>query len=380
MTGSLQEKNDKFYMVLNFYENGKRKLKWIPTGLPVKGNRRKAEQMLRERLIEEERKSALPSSDMRLSDCVRLWLEQMKYELEETTFQSYQININAHILPYFDANGLVLKDCSYKVLQAYFDEQYHNGRVDGKGGLSPVTLYQLKNILNKSLDWAMREELIAVNPCRLVKLPRKERYEASVYSAEQVRELFSAFQNDPLEHLVKIVAIYGLRRSEVLGLRWSDIDFVSKRITIRATRCRIQGEVEKERTKNRSSRRGLPLSEQAEAIFLQIKSEEEKNRKQMGSAYQENEHIFKWPDGHLFSTSYVSAHFSLVLEKCALPRIRLHDLRHTCASVLLSTGFSIKDTQDWLGHSDIRTTANIYGHLDSQRKSGIANSLSLAFL
>lgn len=185
MTGSLQIKNDKFYMVLNFYENGKRKPKWISTGLPVKGNRRKAEQMLRERLLEEDRKSAQPSSDMRLSDCVRLWLPVAKRRVDEVTYQGYEITANRHILPYFDANGLELRDCTPQAMQEFFDEKYRSGRTDGKGGLSAASLRHLKNILNQALKEAVKNGLIASNPCEYVELPRKEKYQSSYYSAEQ---------------------------------------------------------------------------------------------------------------------------------------------------------------------------------------------------
>ena len=104
MTGSLQVKNDKFYMVLNSTENGKRKQKWISTGLPVKGNKRKAEQMLREKLLEEETASPTIHSDMLLSACVRKWLSNVKRRVDDVTYQSYDLIAKKHVLPYFDAN------------------------------------------------------------------------------------------------------------------------------------------------------------------------------------------------------------------------------------------------------------------------------------
>lgn len=120
MTGSLQVKNDKFYMVLNSTENGKRKQKWISTGLPVKGNKRKAEQRLREKLSEEETLAPAVCSDMPVSACVRKWLSEVKRRVDDVTFQSYDLIARKHILPYFDANGLRLCLCDVKALQAYF--------------------------------------------------------------------------------------------------------------------------------------------------------------------------------------------------------------------------------------------------------------------
>ena len=110
MTGSLQVKNGKYYMVLNSTENGKRKQKWISTGLTEKGNKRKAEQMLREKLTEEEKRNPVVCSDMTVADCVRRWLIRMQRRVDEVTYRSYQHTAETHILPYFDENGIKLCD------------------------------------------------------------------------------------------------------------------------------------------------------------------------------------------------------------------------------------------------------------------------------
>ena len=228
MTGSLQIKNDKFYMVLNSTENGKRKQKWISTGLPVKGNKRKAEQMLRETLRKYETQAGIIHDDVRFSDYIRLWLEQTKKRVDEVTYQGYDTLAQTHILPYFDALGIRLQEVTTKVLQAYFDEKRANGRLDGKGGLSPKSLRLHKNVLFQALTEAVRNQLLSSNPCQFVQLPQKERKEAHFYSATQMQTLFATLQNDPLLPLVKITAIYGLRRSELLGLQFWKTEFDGK--------------------------------------------------------------------------------------------------------------------------------------------------------
>ena len=228
MTGSLQVKNDKFYMVLNSTENGKRKQKWISTGLPVKGNKRKAEQMLRETLRKYETQAGIVHDDVRFSDYIRLWLEQTKKRVDEVTYQGYDTLAQTHILPYFDALGIRLQEVTTKVLQAYFDEKRVNGRLDGKGGLSPKSLRLHKNVLFQALTDAVRNQLLSSNPCQFVQLPQKERKEAHFYSATQMQTLFATLQNDPLLPLVKITAIYGLRRSELLGLQFWKTEFDGK--------------------------------------------------------------------------------------------------------------------------------------------------------
>ena len=161
----------------------------------------------------------------------------------------------------------------------------------------------------------------------------------------------------------------------VLGLKWDSIDFVNKTVTIMRVVVRFDEVIEKEDVKTESSYRTYPLSDEIENLLLQIKEEENRNREKYGSFYKENGYIFKWPDGDIFTPDYISRKFSSLLKKNNLPHIRFHDLRHSCASFLVSKGFQLKDVQEWLGHSDIETTANIYAHLDLQRKRVLMQSM-----
>lgn len=376
MTGCLQVKKDMFYMVLNTYENGKRKQKWLSTGLPVKGNKRKAEQMLRDTLHKQELAQGIIATDVTLADYVRHWLTIAQRKVDPVTFQGYEALARVHILPYFDANGVKLQDVTLPILQAYFDEKARSGRKDGKGGLSARSLILHKNIIYQSLNEAVKNGLLPSNPCQFLILPRTERYEASYYTAEQLQTLFDAIQDAPIAPLVRIAALYGLRRSELLGLQWDSLDFENGTLTIKHTVSKVTKAVAKDKTKNASSYRSFPLMAEARAIFQAAKAEEEENRHLFGREYQENSYIFKWPDGRPFSPDYVSKSFAALLKKHGLPHIRFHELRHSCASLLINQGFNLKDVQEWMGHSDIKMTANIYGHLDVQRKQSMAEQLA----
>ena len=148
MTGSLQVKRGKFHIVLNTYDkDGKRKLKWISTGLEVRGNKKLAEQMLRDTLREYEEKERLVGRDMLFSDAVRCWLKESAVRVDAVTLQGYTTLAEGHILPYFDALGVKLMNVDRRTLQTYLDEKATNGRKDGKGGLSPRSLRLHKNVL-----------------------------------------------------------------------------------------------------------------------------------------------------------------------------------------------------------------------------------------
>ena len=375
MTGSLTIKNGKYYAVLNTYEDGKRKKKWINSGLPEKGNKRKAEAFLREKIAEYERMEGIVQTDILFADYIRHWLTHIARKVDEVTMQGYKTLADGHILPYFDQKKIPLRNLDHTMIQRYMDEKYEHGRMDGKGGLSPRSLRLHKNIISQTLDLAVQTKLIPANPCQFVELPQNVRYESTFYNAKQLQALFNALQGDELLPLVKITALYGLRRSELLGLQWDSIDFERKTMTIRHTVSKVTEVVAKDKTKNASSRRSFPLTEEAETIFRRAKEQEQQNRVAFGREYQETPYVFKWAAGHPYSPDYISHRFNRLLKKHDLPHIRFHELRHSCASMLIDMGFTLKDVQEWLGHSDIKMTANVYSHLDNGKKSAIAAML-----
>lgn len=377
MTGSLQIKNDIYYIVINTYDkNGKRKPKWISTGLATKGNKKRAEQMMREKLREYEARENLVYCDMLFSDAIRQWLKSSAIRVDGVTLQGYECLAKSQLLPYFDAMQIKLVDVNRRVLQTYIDEKFQSGRKDGKGGLSPRSIRLHKNILFQTLKDAVRDELIPNNPCEQVTLPQMQRYEAKFYNEEQLNALLVAIKGEPLYPLIKITSVYGLRRSEVLGLKWDSVDLEAGTLTIKHTVVKVLETVEKDKTKNASSHRSFPLVPEVRQLLLDLKNRETANKKLFGREYAVNDYILKWDDGRPFSPDYVSQKFRDLLDEHNLPRIRFHELRHSCASFLINMGFSLKDVQEWLGHADIKMTANIYSHIDVSRKKNMADMLS----
>ena len=380
MTGSLQVKNGKYYLVLNTYVNGKRKLKWVATGLPERGNKRRAEELLRETLCGMEKQQEIPpqqrASEILFSDYVRYWLTESAKRVDPVTMQGYKLMAERHVLPYFDHNKVKLPEVTRRMLQGFLDEKSRCGRLDGKGGLSPKSIREIKGILHQTLDEAIRDEIITSNPCSLLRLPPTQRPEAKFYSVEQLNALLDAVKEEPLYPVIKTAIVYGLRRSELLGLKWDSIDFDNGTLTIKHTVVKVSETIEKDKTKSKSSHRSFPLLPEMREIFLQIRAEQKENRKLFSKAYVKSDYVFCWPDGRPFSPDYVSKGFSGLLKRKGFSHIRFHELRHSCASLLINQGFTLKDVQEWMGHSDISVTADIYGHLETKRKQDMASRMA----
>lgn len=210
-------------------------------------------------------------------------------------------------------------------------------------------------------------DIIPNNPADKVQRPKKEQYIGSFYNENELNELFEKCKDDPLNLMIRIASYYGLRRSEVLGLKWDAFDFDNKTITIKHTVTigRIDGKRQiysKDRTKNKSSYRTLPLIDDIADRLLEFKGQQEYFKKAFGKSYynKDKEYIFIKPDGKLTRPDYVSEHFKNLLKNLGLRHIRFHDLRHSCASLLLAKGIPMKAIQEWLGHSNFSTTASEY--------------------
>ena len=197
MTGSLQTKNNQYYIVLNTYENGKRKQKWINTELPVKGNKTKAQKLLRETLEDYEKAEELRAqqeadrANIPFVDAIKLWYSEktadFEHPIDEVTKQGYETLMKNHVFPYWEKKGFLLREINKNNLQDYINEKAKNGRLDGKGGLAPRSLKLLKNIVNQTLLYCVSEGMIPNNPCQFVKLPACE--EVAPCPAPQPTEL-----------------------------------------------------------------------------------------------------------------------------------------------------------------------------------------------
>lgn len=331
VAGRLQEKNGFYYIVLSYTDSaGKRRQPWIGTGLPVKGNKKRAEKMLAETrksfTIPKGQVSEL-SPDMAFSDYMRYWLKMMRTAVTETTYSSYCFNVEKHIIPYFEPLGVTLAGLQPRQIQSFY---LHEAET-----LKNTSILRFHANLHKALKYAVRIDLIASNPVDKVDRPKPQAFMASYYSAEEMEKLFEAAQGHKLELIIQLAAFYGLRRAEVMGLRWEAIDFEAKTLTIRhiVTSTRIDGKkvlVEADRAKTKSSLRTLPLVDPIAERLKAVKEQQEYNQKICGNCYNQEYlgYVFVDAMGNLIQPDSVTTGFPQLLKENGLRRIRFHDLRH----------------------------------------------------
>jgi len=216
-----------------------------------------------------------------------------------------------------------------------------------------------------------------------VKRPKPERYTGKFLKQSETVDLFEAVKGHKLELGVIFGAFYGLRRAEIVGLRWESINFEANTITIEhsVTVATIDGKnviIADDTVKTKSSYRTLPLVQPIRVKLLAVQAEQEKNRKLCGKSYNKEESRYIYTDvlGNRIKPDYLSGEFPKFMEKKGFRRMRFHDLRHSCASLLLANGVPLKSIQEWLGHSDFAITANIYAHLDFNSKLASAEAMT----
>ena len=356
-------------------DNGKRTRKWIYTDIPVKGdNKRKAKARLQEILAEYNSDCVDISKDAYFAGYIVNWLEILKHSISPTTYDTYKMILNTHILPYFEKKKLKVADVTPAVVQQYVSFKL-------KAGLSANTVRKHLANISKCLDSAVKQNIIAYNPVKRIEMPKKERYAgAKHYNEKQIEQLLECSKGDPLEIVLLLTLFYGLRRSEVLGLKWDAINFEEKTIAIKHTVIRIgQTTHKQDRTKNDSSHTQFPIPEKILTELKKLREHQLALKSLQPNDYHDSGYICTKANGELLRPDYISQHFALLLKNNDMPHIRFHDLRHSSASYLKFLGFDLKDIQTWLRHKDIQTTMNLYTHLDMESKSNIANSLDAKF-
>lgn len=372
ITGHLYEKNNKWQMSISYYdENGERRRKSQSTGLQVKGNKKNAQYMLDE-LLSEYRKDEikLTGSDITMDVFMQEWLEDIEYKVRDNTYTIYYYNVNKHIIPYFKSNQIKIKELKQRDLRRFYDYK--------KRSLSENTVKKLHANIHKALDQAVSDGLLSYNPANGIKFTKDKSFKGNFYCSNEIKTLKEITKDHILEVPIYLTIFYGFRRSEVLGLRWSAIDFSNKTIHVNHTITISKGTpVGHDRTKSETSNRYLPMNNEMISYLKNVRKKQLENKIFYGDTYIDSGYVCTYPNGEVIKPDYLSRGFNKILKENSdkIKKIRFHDLRHSAATTLLSLGFTLEDIKEWLGHSDISTT-QIYAHFQDEQKIVMMNKLA----
>lgn len=375
VTGSLQEKNGIYQMVVRVPDiNGSLIQKSKSTKIrsdakskrEAKANKIKAECMLAE-WLETLSRTECYGAGKDLIAAIEDWLAMKRKTIRQDSYESYQCNYSVHIKPYFEPKKLRLGDVTPRVIQQYV-------RCKEEEGQSRKSIRKHMVVLNGVFKEAVAMGELTFNPCAniTVRSRSEDEFEGTAYEISTAKKLLEAVRDDPVEPAVYLGLYLGLRRSEVVGLRWKDVDMENGIVHIRNTVVRFATISELEKTKSKASKRDLFMPSALKKFLQSVWDKQEADRELTGRKYSDSEHICQWPDGTAFQPEYVSRRFEKVLKNNNLPHIRFHDLRHTAGSILVNQGHTIKQVQEFLGHEKASTTLDIYTHVSMEGKRNTA--------
>lgn len=439
VAGHLRIINGYYYMVLSYKDkDGNRKEPPFATGLPAKGNKKRAEKLLNDlkkifiipdsdeelKAFRSEYKAKLKNykqistdtakssekalktqtdaengvtsdikqvhtttrdkiANMLFSDYMLYWLETTKSAISIGTYASYESAISKRIAPYFERKSIIVKDLLACDIQDFYT-YCMSGDVERKiKAVKANTVLHYHANIRKALEYAKKMRAVNINEADLITRPKKLQFMGSYYNKDELAILFDSFKDTKLEFAVIMASFYGLRRSEIVGLKKSAIDWQRKMITIRhtVTEITLKGKrmvVTEDKTKSKKSYRSLPLIPQVEILLKRMYAQQSINQQLCGKSYNKDniDYIYVNQIGNIIRPNYITTNFKKILQKTNLKVIRFHDLRHSCATLLLDEGIGMKDIQEWLGHEDITTTSNTYSHYDYKRKIKAADAIS----
>jgi len=291
-----------------------------------------------------------------VSEYLHRWLsDSVRGTVRESTYSRDHYLVTNHINP-------TLGQLRLKTLNALHLQSLYRDRLDS--GLSGSTVQKVHHVLHKALAQAVRWDLIPRNPADSVKAPTPTPREMNPLSASEARRLLEAAQGDRLEALYVVAIHTGMRRGELLGLKWKDVDLEGYTIRVRRTLTREGNSYALGEPKTKKSRRTLKLTQRAMEAFKNHRAKQAEEKLRSGSLYRDHGFVFANESGGFINPSNLRQRsFTRLLERAGLPPITFHDLRHTCASLLFQKNVHPKFVQELLGHASVAITLDTYSHM-----------------
>lgn len=353
-----QRKSDGKWVGSITLDNGKRKV--------VYGKKRAEVAEKLKQLLHEQQQGTLPDSTSKqtVEQFLNHWLESTQEQsVKPRTYERYEEIVRIHLVPIIGRHQ-VQKLTAQDVQSLYVKKQ--------KEGLSPTTINTIHNVLHKALEMARKWGLVSRNVCELVTPPPRKEHEITPLTVEQVYKLIAVARNHRVEALIKLALATGMRRGELLGLKWEDIDLEQGLLQVRHTMTRVprkfrqpgQKAFVESSPKTKRSRRSIIIIPMAIEALKRHYEYQQVSKAKAGDAWVESGLIFCTSLGTPCNpTRHVLEPFKALLKEAGLPDVRFHDLRHSAATLLLSLGIHPKIVQEILGHSNINITLNVYSHV-----------------
>jgi len=339
--------------------NGRRRQQWYT----LRGNKKEAEAKLREMLDTLEKGVYIRPGKVTLGEWFEEWLgSYVALHVSPRTLVSYREQIERHILPALGA--IPLAQLQPHNLEKYYARMLASGRVDGKGGLSAQTVRYHHGLIYEALKHAVKRGIAMRNVADVVDPPRRSHdSKLSILNPDQVKQFLETAKDTPYYYLFYTALHTGMRRGELLGLRWKDVDLNMATLSVVQTIYKSKGKVIVKEPKNASSRRAIALTPNLAIVLRKHLEQVMLDKKMLGVPLKGDDLVFSYQDGRALDPSTLSHTFSKTVVKANVPHLRFHDLRHTHATLMLKAGVHPKVVGERLGHSNIRTTIDTYSHV-----------------
>lgn len=372
MRGSIRKRGSGWTYVVYLGRDpvtGKKKQKWVG-GFATK---RACEQALTATLEALRTEDYVDPGELTVAAFLDRWLEGTVGTVRPTTAASYRDMMVGLVVPRI--GHVRLRDLNSLAVSSLLAELLVSGRRRGSGGLAPKTVRYVHTVLAHALDDAVRWNLLRRNPARLVDPPRGPDKEMPTWSGEEVRRFLWAVRSDRLFAMWALLCMTGMRRGEVLGLRWSDIDLDGSRVSVQRQVVAVGYEVAVSPPKTRRGKRVVMLDAFTVEALRERLADHRREQAIVGAAVPDG-FVFDRADGSALHPMSVTKHFGSLAAGCGLPRIRLHDLRHTAATLALSAGVHPKVVSERLGHSSVQITLDRYSHVTPALQRDAADLIS----
>lgn len=375
MRGSIVKRSkDSWTVILNLGRDpstGKRKQQWVT----VRGTKREAEKKLAELQYQLDTGGYVKPSKLTVAEHLRDWLrDYAATTVRPRTYEGYAMIVEKHLIP--GLGKIALSQLQPAQVQQYYAKALESGRSDGKGGLSARTVKHHHRLLSEALVYAVRMNRVVRNVAQAVVPPRPVNQEMNTLDEAGVDALLEAARGTPYYHLFHLALYTGLRRSELLGLRWKDVDLYLANLSATQVMHRLQGGlVVFLEPKTAKSRRQVSLTPDSAIVLRAHYEQQERERSASGMPFDGDSLVFARSDGTPIPPITVNHAFGRIIRKAGFKDIRLHDLRHTHATLMMKQGVNPKIVQERLGHSSFAVTMDIYSHV----APGLQEAAALGF-